>query len=29
MGVNTWATFAGTPGAVVVDGDFALLSSEV
>ena len=29
MGVNTWATFAGTPEAAVVDGDFAMLPGEV
>jgi len=29
MGVNTWATFAGTPEAAVVDGDFAMLQDEV
>ena len=29
MGVNTWATFAGSPQAAVVDGDFAMLESEL
>jgi len=29
MGVNTWAAFAGTDGQAVVDGDFAMLESEV
>ncbi len=29
MGVNTWAAFAGTPNASVVDGDFAMLQGEV
>jgi hypothetical protein len=29
MGVNTWAAFAGTDGAAFVDGDFAMLESEV
>src|SRR5206468_8985411 len=29
MGVNTWAAFAGAPGAAVVDGDFAMLESEL
>jgi Domain of Unknown Function (DUF1259) len=29
MGVNTWATFAGSPSAAVVDGDFAMLQREV
>lgn len=28
MGVNTWAAFAGTPKAAVVDGDFAMLQGE-
>ncbi|WP_241768617.1 DUF1259 domain-containing protein [Myxococcus xanthus] len=29
MGVNTWAAFAGTPQQAVVDGDFAILESEL
>lgn len=29
MGVNTWAAFAGTDDAAVVDGDFAMLESEL
>jgi len=29
MGVNTWAAFAGSNGAAVVDGDFAMLESEL
>jgi hypothetical protein len=29
MGVNTWAAFAGTDSKAVVDGDFAMLESEV
>jgi hypothetical protein len=29
MGVNTWAAFAGTDDAAFVDGDFAMLQSEV
>ena len=29
MGVNTWAAFAGSPKSAVVDGDFAMLESEV
>ncbi|MBM3724887.1 MAG: DUF1259 domain-containing protein [Acidobacteria bacterium] len=29
MGVNTWAAFAGSDGAAVVDGDFAMLESEL
>ncbi|NOK19724.1 DUF1259 domain-containing protein [Corallococcus carmarthensis] len=29
MGVNTWAAFAGTPRQAVVDGDFAMLESEL
>ena len=29
MGVNTWAAFAGSPGAAVVDGDFAMLEDEL
>ena len=29
MGVNTWAAFAGGTGAAVVDGDFAMLESEL
>jgi Domain of Unknown Function (DUF1259) len=29
MGVNTWAAFAGSPEAAVVDGDFAMLESEL
>ena len=29
MGVNTWAAFAGSPTASVVDGDFAMLQGEV
>jgi hypothetical protein len=29
MGVNTWAAFAGTDDAAFVDGDFAMLESEV
>ena len=29
MGVNTWAAFAGTDDGAVVDGDFAMLESEL
>jgi hypothetical protein len=29
MGVNTWAAFAGTDEQAVVDGDFAMLESEL
>ena len=29
MGVNTWAAFAGTDDAAFVDGDFAMLESEL
>ena len=29
MGVNTWAAFAGSPETAVVDGDFAMLESEL
>jgi len=29
MGVNTWAAFAGTDNQAVVDGDFAMLESEM
>jgi hypothetical protein len=29
MGVNTWAAFAGSPRAAVVDGDFAVLEGEL
>ncbi len=29
MGVNTWAVFAGAPDAALVDGDFAMLESEL
>ena len=29
MGVNTWAAFAGTDSAAFVDGDFAMLESEL
>ena len=29
MGVNTWAAFAGSPTSAVVDGDFAMLESEL
>jgi hypothetical protein len=29
MGVSTWAVFAGTPQTAVVDGDFAMLESEL
>ncbi|MGZ3805898.1 MAG: DUF1259 domain-containing protein [Pseudobdellovibrionaceae bacterium] len=29
MGVNTWASFAGTDNSAVVDGDFAMLEGEV
>ena len=29
MGVNTWATLAGTDDAAVIDGDFAMLESEM
>jgi uncharacterized protein DUF1259 len=29
MGVNAWAAFAGTDDAAFVDGDFAMLKSEV
>ena len=29
MGVNTWAAFAGSDSRAVVDGDFAMLESEL
>jgi protein-tyrosine-phosphatase len=29
MGVNTWAAFAGTDASALVDGDFAMLTSEL
>lgn len=29
MGVNTWAAFAGSPERAVVDGDFAMLETEL
>ncbi len=29
MGVNTWAAFAGSDAMAVVDGDFAMLESEL
>jgi hypothetical protein len=29
MGVNTWAGFAGSDGRAIVDGDFAMLESEL
>lgn len=29
MGVNTWAAFAGSDEAAVIDGDFAMLESEL
>jgi hypothetical protein len=29
MGVNTWAVFAGSDGAALVDGDFAMLEPEL
>jgi hypothetical protein len=29
MGINTWAAFAGSDAAAVVDGDFAMLESEL
>jgi len=29
MGVNTWAAFAGSDGKALVDGDFAMLESEL
>jgi hypothetical protein len=29
MGVNTWAAFAGSQSAAVVDGDFAMLEAEL
>jgi hypothetical protein len=29
MGVNTWAAFAGSDDAAIVDGDFAMLESEL
>ena len=29
MGVNTWAAFVGSDDKAVVDGDFAMLESEV
>ena len=29
MGVNTWAAFAGTDDTAFVDGDFAMLESEL
>jgi hypothetical protein len=29
MGVNTWAAFSGSNARAVVDGDFAMLESEL
>src|SRR6266496_1606890 len=29
MGVNTWAAFAGSDAQAVVDGDFAMIESEL
>ena len=29
MGVNTWAAFAGSDDNAIVDGDFAVLESEL
>jgi hypothetical protein len=29
MGVNTWAAFAGSPERAIVDGDFAMLETEL
>jgi hypothetical protein len=29
MGINTWAAFAGSDDAAVIDGDFAMLESEL
>ncbi len=29
MGVNTWAAFAGSQQAAVVDGDFAMVADEL
>jgi hypothetical protein len=29
MGVNTWAAFTGTDDSAIVDGDFAMLESEL
>jgi hypothetical protein len=29
MGVNTWAAFAGTDDRAIVDGDFAMLETEL
>jgi len=29
MGINTWATFAGSSDAALVDGDFAMLETEL
>jgi uncharacterized protein DUF1259 len=29
MGINTWAAFAGSDDAAIVDGDFAMLESEL
>jgi hypothetical protein len=29
MGVNTWAAFAGSDEQAIVDGDFAMLESEL
>jgi hypothetical protein len=29
MGVNTWAAFAGSDDKAIVDGDFAMLESEL
>ena len=29
MGVNTWAAFAGSDEKAIVDGDFAMLESEL
>jgi hypothetical protein len=29
MGINTWAAFAGSDDAAVIDGDFAMLANEL
>jgi biotin carboxylase len=29
MGINTWAAFAGSDNAAVIDGDFAMLENEL
>ena len=29
MGINTWAAFAGSDDAAVVDGDFAMIENEL